>query len=394
MKIARELGNMAQNPLARQRIMSQKLKADLYAEYQQAFDRCTVRSESLGLAQGVTNRLVALRSHYDAVEKSTTVPWWFAGILHYKEWNFREPALFEKKVAEVLIDKKYHQATTRTVAAYLWGFDLWNGFQDGSGNQSTWVWGSTNVLAKKTPEMGAAGILKRLQQQGLVKVNATAPVAAKASATKSTQPAPAKAPAKPAPAKPAPKPAKKGKKLPVMYFSQRDNAAQAHRTCNTASCWMGALYMKTALWEECGEDQNADLNFYLPKVETYGDTTDHGAQTRALSSLGVESAWHTTLSMNDVKKELDAGRPVVLGVLHKGPVSSPRGGGHMILAVGYDDSGMFIHDPYGEMDLVNGGYPGSTDGSYRHYSYKNLGARFEVEGPGSGWGRLFKGSRA
>ncbi|MEO1179756.1 MAG: C39 family peptidase, partial [Cyanobacteria bacterium J06636_28] len=130
------------------------------------------------------------------------------------------------------------------------------------------------------------------------------------------------------------------------------------------------------------------------KVEAYGDTTDHGAQTNALSGLGVKSEWHTTLTMEDVKAELNAGRPVVLGVLHKGHVSSPRGGGHMILAVGYDDTGMFIHDPYGDMDLVNGGYPGSTDGAFRHYSYKNLGARFEVDGPSTGWGRIFKGSRA
>ena len=365
--------------------MSQKLlEADIHTEYLQAFERCTVRSESLGLAQGVAKRIVALRSHYDAIEKATTVPWWFSGILHYKEWNFREPALFEKQVAEILIAKKYPQAKTRTVAAYLWGFDLWNGFQDGSGTQSTWVWGSTNVLAQQTLEMGAAGILKRLQQQGLVAAPGLAKTVVKSAP---------KAVAKPVAAKPVAKPAKKGKKLPVMYFSQRDNAAQAHRTCNTASCWMGALYMKTALWEDCGEDQNADLNFYLPKVETYGDTTDHGAQTRALDSLGVSSEWHTTLSLKDVKKEIDAGRPVVLGVLHKGHVSSPHGGGHMILAVGYDNKGMFIHDPYGDMDLVNGGYPGSTDGSYRHYSYNNLGARFEVEGPGSGWGRLFKGNR-
>ena len=308
--------------------MSQKLKADIHTEYQQAFAQGTVRSESLGLVQGLTKRMVDLRSHYEAVEKATTIPWWFVGILHYKEWNFREPALFEKQVTDVLVAKKYHQATTRTLAAYLWGFDLWNGFQDGVGTQSSWVWGSTNVLAKKTSEMGAAGILKHLQKQGLVKANTVAPTAAaKTAATKSAKPA-AKAAA---PKAPTAKPAKKGKKkLPVMYFSQRDNAAQAHRTCNTASCWMGALYMKTALWEDCGEDENADLNFYLPKVETYGDTTDHGAQTRALSSLGVDSAWHTTLSMKDVKKEIDAGRPVVLGVLHKGPVSSPRGGGHMI----------------------------------------------------------------
>ncbi len=367
-------------------LMSQTLQT-LQTEYLQAFERCTVRTESMGLVHGIVKRMVDLRSHYEAIEKATTVPWWFVGILHYKEWNFREPDLFEKQMAEALVAKKYHQAKTRTLAAYLWGFDLWNGFQDGSGDDSTWVWGSTNIVDNKPSPMGAAGILKHLSNQGVVQL----PAASQPAATPAATAAVSKNGAKPTATS---KPIKTSrKKLPVMYFSQRDNAVQAHRTCNTASCWMGALYMKTSLWDACGQDQNADLNFYLPKVETYGDTTDHGAQTRALDSMGVQSEWHTALSMKDVKAEIDAGRPVVLGVLHKGHVSAPRGGGHMILAVGYDDSGMFIHDPYGDMDLVNGGYPDSTDGSYRHYSYKNLGARFEVEGPGSGWGRIFKGSR-
>ncbi|MEA5463570.1 hypothetical protein [Leptothoe sp. PORK10 BA2] len=148
--------------------MSSKLQAALHTEYQQAFDRCTVRSESLGLAHGIAKRMVDLRSHYDVIETKTSVPWWFAGILHYKEWNFRAPDLFEQKIADVLIAKKYHQANPRTLAAYLWGFDLWNGFQYGSGNQSTWVWGSTNVLTVPARQMGAGGILKHLHAQGLV----------------------------------------------------------------------------------------------------------------------------------------------------------------------------------------------------------------------------------
>ena len=239
---------------------------ELGTEYKQAFDRCQVSADATGLAQGIAKRMVDLRSHYDAVEKATTVPWWFAGILHYKEWNFREPDLFETQMAKALITKKYHQAATRTLASYLWGFDLWNGFRDGEGDESNWVWGSTNVLGKQSREMGAAAILKHLQTQGLVDVT---PLTKKAQTPKASAKPAVKAAKKPAP----------GKKLQVMYFSQRDNAAQAHRTCNTASCWMGALYMKTSLWKACGEDQNADLNFYLPKVETYGDTTDHNAQT-------------------------------------------------------------------------------------------------------------------
>ena len=183
------------------------------------------------------------------------------------------------------------------------------------------------------------------------------------------------------------------KQLPVMYFSQRDNAGEAHRTCNTASCWMGAMYVRPALWEESGECRNADFNFYLPKVNRYGDTTDHNAQTKALEDVGVESVWRTNLSRAEVLSEIDAGRPVVLGILHRGHVSAPTGGGHMILAVGYTESGYFIHDPYGDLDLINGDYPGSTQGAFLHYSFKNLTPRFEVEGPGTGWGRVFKTNR-
>lgn len=194
-------------------------------------------------------------------------------------------------------------------------------------------------------------------------------------------------------AKPAKANLPQKKTLKVMYFTQRDNAGQAHRTCNTASCWMGAMYMKPSLWEKCGKDTNADLNYYLKMVEKYGDTTDHTAQGKALNDLGVKSKWDTSVSMREVKEELAAGRPVVMGILHKGHVSSPSGGGHMILAVGYEPNGLIIHDPYGDLSLVGGGYRGSTDGAFKRYSYKNLGPRFEVDGPGTGWARLFIGSR-
>ena len=180
------------------------------------------------------------------------------------------------------------------------------------------------------------------------------------------------------------------KKLAVRYFSQRNNASEADRTCNTTSCWMGALYMRPELWDQCGEDANSDFNYYLPIVNKYGKTTDHTVQTKALAELGIKSRWHTNLTLDDVKKEIDQERPVVLGVLHHGPASSPTGFGHIILAVGYDDTGMIIHDPNGDMDLVHGGYPSSADGAYRHYSYKNLQPRFEVGGSGNGWGRFYR----
>ena len=80
------------------------------------------------------------------------------------------------------------------------------------------------------------------------------------------------------------------------------------------------------------------------------------------------------------------GIPVPIGVLHKGSVANPTGGGHWLVVVGVtaDKTKLWVHDPFGEMDLVSGGYP-STEGKYKLYSKKNLGPRWMVEGPKTGW---------
>jgi hypothetical protein len=86
-----------------------------------------------------------------------------------------------------------------------------------------------------------------------------------------------------------------------------------------------------------------------------------------------------------VNQLLDEGKPVPMGILHKGSVSAPTGG-HWIVAIGAwkNHQGYVVHDPYGELDLVNGTY-GSKDGANLRYSQKNLGPRWLVENPNSGW---------
>ena len=89
------------------------------------------------------------------------------------------------------------------------------------------------------------------------------------------------------------------------------------------------------------------------------------------------------------KDLIRAGIPVPVGVLHRGPVSAPGGGGHWIVLVGFDDvqGCWYVHDPAGEMDLVGGGYvsSGPVDGRFQKYSYKNLNPRWMVAGEGDGW---------
>ena len=139
----------------------------LQPQYERAFLNCTIRADRQSDVEAIANQMVALRDHYEAVEAETGIPWWFAGILHYQEWNFREPALFEQQIVEVLIEKNYHNARSRTLGAYLWGFDLWNGFRDGAGEKSKGVWAGTNLI-DGNDKIGAAPILVHLQAKGIV----------------------------------------------------------------------------------------------------------------------------------------------------------------------------------------------------------------------------------
>ena len=167
--------------------------------------------------------------------------------------------------------------------------------------------------------------------------------------------------------------------LPVPYFSQRDNLEQADRTCNTSSCAMVAKFL--------GANIRGDDEFFQYVIK-YGDTTDHSAQTQALAELKIQSTWNTNLDFDDLDKSLASGLPAVIDILHHGPPSAPSGG-HMIVAIGRNADGDYIiNDPFG--NLLDG--YASKDGGGLTYSRQELSRRWTVEGPKTGWGRLFYGN--
>jgi len=167
-------------------------------------------------------------------------------------------------------------------------------------------------------------------------------------------------------------------KLVVPYFSQRDNKKDPMRTCFSSSCAMLLATLDPDAIE--GDDE------YIKEVYKYGDTTEASAQLATLKHFGVDARFIQNADWGLVESQLKKGIPVPMGVLHKGPVSNPTGGGHWICCVGVtaDKTKLWVHDPFGEMNLISGGYV-STDGKYRLYPKKNLGPRFLVEGPKSGW---------
>jgi hypothetical protein len=168
--------------------------------------------------------------------------------------------------------------------------------------------------------------------------------------------------------------------LDVPFYPQTDNYRDANRTCNSSSCAMVLEYFKPGtLSGPKGDDA------YIRKVFAIGDTTDHTVQTKVLASYGIKSQFRYNLSFADLDRELAAGRPVCIGILHRGSLSAPTGG-HICVVIGKRGEDYVINDPYGSL---NDGYTGPvTNGKGVVYKRSDLVRRWCPKG-NDGWGRIF-----
>jgi len=166
--------------------------------------------------------------------------------------------------------------------------------------------------------------------------------------------------------------------LEVPYYSQRDNYVNALSTCYSSANAMLVKYLKPGAISS--DDQ------YLKTVYKYGESEEASAQLAALHDCGISAKFQQNGSWDSLDSQLALGIPIPIGILHKGPVSAPTGNGHWIVVIGKseDGKGYIVNDPFGDLDLVSGTYI-STNGKKLTYSKKNLGPRWLVEGPNSGW---------
>jgi hypothetical protein len=179
-------------------------------------------------------------------------------------------------------------------------------------------------------------------------------------------------------------------KLPVKYRRQTDNEAYSifgpgWRQCNLTSNTMMADYLldgelsRKAAEQGMREPESA----YMRILERHGDTTDHDAQTRALSQLGIESYFSRSLSPEDLLNSLRKGIPVVVGFAYKSS-------GHICLLVGHDPEkkAWLVHDPYGTRHGYSDSYDIGVGGEYDAYSYGTMQQVFWDMGREAGWGRI------
>lgn len=166
-------------------------------------------------------------------------------------------------------------------------------------------------------------------------------------------------------------------RLPVPYQPQGDNdSGSGWRECFSSSAAMVAAFYRRI----------ASDNAYNRIRARFGDTTDPQAQTQALRSLGLLASFRTDGTIATLRAQIGAGRPVMVGWLHRGPVTRPEGGGHWGVIVGCEgDSRLLLHDPAGDPLLLTGGHHSGRSGAFVPVSVRNWSPRWEVEGPGTGW---------
>jgi GH24 family phage-related lysozyme (muramidase) len=171
--------------------------------------------------------------------------------------------------------------------------------------------------------------------------------------------------------------------LDVPYYTQLDSEVwgQAERSCFSSAMAMALEYVDPELMD--GDD-----DWYLREVLKRGDTVSSTAQIETARALGFDVEFHMDGKEQDLLNQLDKGIPVPIGILHKGHVDKPTGGGHWITLIGYDETHFYVNDPMGELSLIGGGYPWETQGrGYGlEYTRKRTLKRWLIDGSGAdGW---------
>jgi len=176
----------------------------------------------------------------------------------------------------------------------------------------------------------------------------------------------------------------------VIYQPQTDSEipGMADRMCFSSTMTMFANFYRPGILI----GKNADDQYLRLLMANGGHTVDAQAHIKQLARLGIKAEFTTTASWQLLLDETAKGNVVATGWFHNGPASRPkRDSGHWSLVASADATHAIHYDPYGEADLVAGGYLPTKFGAGLKYSRKNWGPRWLADGPASGWAIVFRG---
>ena len=152
--------------------------------------------------------------------------------------------------------------------------------------------------------------------------------------------------------------------LDVPYYSQRNNQYNPDGSCSTTCIAMILKYYDVKRkWGDHVQFEDEIYQHFLDNAYTDGSPE---FMVRCIESYGIQDNYTSNGSFKLVKEHIDKGNPVIT---HGYFTNS----GHLIVLVGYNDTGFIVHDPYGEWFASgykrNSPWKEDTLGKYLHYSY-------------------------
>ena len=169
----------------------------------------------------------------------------------------------------------------------------------------------------------------------------------------------------------------------VPYYNQLDSpTGYGARECFDSAAAMVAAFNRAV----------KSQNEYRQVRRKFGDTTEVHAQVSALRSLGLDAEFRKNVRVEDIEIEIDAGRPLMVGWLHRGDftkgkpaVCDTNGCGHWSVIIGYDKDDFIAMDPMGKPNMEHGGHDTTKSGELIRMSRPAFYQRFLIEGEASGW---------
>ena len=164
------------------------------------------------------------------------------------------------------------------------------------------------------------------------------------------------------------------------YYRQLDLPDGENQCVTSTMAMLAATYALVAdQWE------------YFQVRQKHGPTEMIASHVWAMEELGAKVEFIRDGSADLLLEEVRAGRPVAVGFLHKGDITTgrpPEGFGHWALVIGAKEGDyLVLHDPRGEYDMGTGQLI-SSNGFAVRYDWEDFMHRWEVEGPGNGWAIL------
>ena len=146
-----------------------------------------------------------------------------------------------------------------------------------------------------------------------------------------------------------------------------------------------SVAITTALCYLCTPTINSHDD-YLKVVNKHGNPFSRHPNAKALNDLNVQTSYSFSFDDQDIREEINGGKPVITKLFIDGASSRPCGRYQYAVVTGYGEDYWLVQNPLGQLDIENGDFldKGINSGKDNRYGFEHMNPRFMIEGGSTG----------